>query len=107
MPSGGLRSTSFKSGNPAGRPKGVSKSVVADVRALARTYGADAIEALVSMLRNAKTPPAARVAAAIAMLDRGYGKQRMDVSGGLTLESLLIARLPDDERRRVCGEKND
>ena len=47
MPSGGLRSTSFKSGNPAGRPKGVSKSVVADVQALARRYGEDAIEALI------------------------------------------------------------
>ena len=52
------------------------KVVVADVRALARTYGEDAIEALVSIMGNAKTPPAARVAAAIAILDRGSGSRR-------------------------------
>src|SRR5271168_690644 len=101
MARGGLRSTSFKpgkSGNPGGRPKGVSTSVVADIRALAKTYGEDAIEALVSIMGNAKTPPAARVAAAIAVLDRGYGKpsQRMDMDmagSPITLEALIMARI--------------
>ena len=74
MARGGLRSTSFKpgkSGNPGGRPKGVSRSELADVRALARTYGEDAIEALVSVMESAKSPPAARVAVAIDVLERG------------------------------------
>ena len=75
---------------------------------LARTYGEDAIEALVSIMGNAKTPPAARVAAAIAVLDRGHGKpsQRMDVAGGLTLEALIMARINPD-RQRAYGDKND
>jgi hypothetical protein len=42
---------------------------------------------------NAKTPPAARIAAAIAVLDRGWGKpsQPMDMAGTVTLESLIMA----------------
>jgi hypothetical protein len=45
----------------------------------------------------AKTPPAARVAAAIAVLDRGWGKppQQMDMASTVTLESLIIASLGD------------
>jgi hypothetical protein len=44
---------------------------------------------------NAKTPPAARVAAAIAVLDGGWGKpsKRMDIAGTVTLESLIMASL--------------
>src|SRR5277367_6711276 len=99
MAHGGLRSTSFQPGqssNPGGRPRGVSRSELADVRALARTYGEDAIEALASIMANEKTPPAARVATAIAILDRGYGKpqQKMDLGSTVTLESLIMASLP-------------
>ena len=58
-----------QSGNPHGRPK-----VLADVRGLARTYTADAVAALVRIVRDPKAPQAAQVAAAQAILDRGWGK---------------------------------
>jgi hypothetical protein len=65
-----------QSGNPGGRPK-----VVAEVKELARAYTAEAIETLVSIMTNAKSAPAARVSAANALLDRGYGKPPQHIAG--------------------------
>ena len=58
-----------KSGNPGGRPK-----VVGGVQALAREYTPRAVETLRGIMENIKAPPAARITAAIAILDRGYGR---------------------------------
>lgn len=63
-----------QSGNPSGRPK-----VVAEVRDLARGKTGDAIKTLGEIMGNKKAPPAARVAAATAILDRGYGKPSQTV----------------------------
>jgi hypothetical protein len=57
------------SGNPGGRPK-----MVGHVRELARAHSEQAITVLAKIMGNAKSPPAARVAAANAILDRGYGR---------------------------------
>ena len=65
-------STSFRpgqSGNPNGRPK-----VVADVQNVAREHSSEAIETLAGIMRDPKAPAAARISAASALLDRGYGK---------------------------------
>ena len=58
-----------QSGNPGGRPK-----EVAEVKALARSHTATAIETLVSIAKSKKATDAARVSACIALLDRGWGK---------------------------------
>jgi hypothetical protein len=65
-----------QSGNPGGRPK-----VVAEVRELARAHTAEAIETLVSIMTDPKSAPAARVSAANALLDRGYGKPPQHITG--------------------------
>ena len=65
-----------KSGNPGGRPK-INK----DVQAFARTYTKAAIETLVKCMQTAD--PRTQVAAAQALLDRGYGKPAQAVSGDL------------------------
>lgn len=65
-----------QSGNPGGQPKGV-----AELRALARAHSPEAIGALVSIVRAVKAPAAARVAAAQAILDRGYGKPTVGEPG--------------------------
>lgn len=60
-----------KSGNPGGRPKEDNK-----VKELAREFTAEAVERLGYWLRSDN--PKASVGAAIALLDRGYGKPHQE-----------------------------
>jgi hypothetical protein len=69
---GGLRSTSFKKGqvnNPKGRPK-----AIIHLQELARAETEASIKTLVEIRDMVLAPPAARVGAANALLDRGWGK---------------------------------
>ncbi len=58
-----------QSGNPSGRPK-----IVGEIQHLARKATTLAIETLTRIASDRKAPPAAQVAAAVALLDRGYGR---------------------------------
>jgi hypothetical protein len=66
----------IQSGNPGGRPK-----VVVEVKELARAHTGEAIQTLVSIMTNPKSALAARVSAANALLDRGYGKPPQHITG--------------------------
>ncbi len=46
----------------------------ADIRSLARAYTQSSIKTLAAIAGSKKSPAAARVAAAVALLDRGWGK---------------------------------
>ncbi len=46
----------------------------AEIRSLARSHTEAAIKVLAGVMNQKKTPPAARVSAAVALLDRGWGK---------------------------------
>ena len=71
----------------AGRPKGVKSTVKVRgpvdkhvaLSELAREHTADALKTLVDICKDKETPAAARVSAASALLDRGYGKPRQEV----------------------------
>lgn len=65
------------SGNPGGRPKGVG-----DLRDLARSHTASALQVLLQVMEDASAAPSARVGAATAILDRGWGRpvQSIDAS---------------------------
>lgn len=77
-----------QSGNPVGRPRGD-----ATVKELARAHTSAAIGTLVASLKA--TSERTRVAAAIALLDRGWGqpKQEIDVNHNLPLASATDAAL--------------
>ena len=50
-----------------------------DIRSVARLHTSRAIRVLVGIMTSAKAAPAARVAAANAVLDRGWGKPKQMV----------------------------
>lgn len=50
------------------------KAIPTDIRSLCRAYTAESIRHLAAIMRQREYSPAARVAAANALLDRGWGK---------------------------------
>lgn len=62
----------------------------ADLRSLARSHTETAIKTLVGIMRQPKANPSARVAAAQALLDRGWGKadQTVDVRHTVSAEPM-------------------
>jgi hypothetical protein len=76
--------TSFRpgmSGNPGGRPK-----AALDMQELARAHTPDAIAALVAALAN----PRERVSAAVALLDRGWGKPVQALAGDSSAPPVVV-----------------
>lgn len=53
---------------------------VTEIRSLARSHTQTALRVLVAVMRNTKATPPARVAAANAILDRGWGKPTQSLS---------------------------
>lgn len=66
-----------KSGNPSGRPK--LPEDVKHVREMARLYTETAIATLASVMEDGSS--SARVAAAQAIMDRGWGKAEQPITG--------------------------
>jgi hypothetical protein len=80
---------SGSSPNPGGRPK-----IIEEIKTLAREYTETAIDTLVHIAENGKQE-SARVAAASALLDRGWGKPMQPVSG----EHVVTTHVSLAERR--------
>jgi HEAT repeat protein len=83
------------SGNPGGRPR-----VLGDVQELARQKSREAITTLANIMHDEKAPPAARVAAANALLDRGYGKPTQPISQ--TLAKVDPSSISDEELAAIA-----
>jgi hypothetical protein len=77
-----------QSGNPTGlpqKPETIEKRRIAkDIRDLCRSHTLDAVNALIDVLNSKSSPPAARVAAANSILDRGWGKAQIEVNATVT-----------------------
>ena len=64
-----------------------------EIRSLARSHTRTALNVLVAVMRNTKAPPPARVAAANAILDRGWGKATQAIANGEDGALELIQRI--------------
>ena len=53
-----------------------------EIRSLARSHTRTALNVLVRIMGNTKAPPPARIAAANAILDRGWGKAAQAIENG-------------------------
>ena len=63
--------------------KRVSKArTLTEIRSLARSHTRTAINVLVGIMRSSDATPAARVSAANAILDRGWGKVAQPIENG-------------------------
>ncbi len=77
----------------------------AEIRSLARAHTGSAIKNLVGIMNQPKAPAAARIAAANAILDRGWGKPTQphtDDEGGSV--KLIIKHIDPTKRpEEKCG----
>jgi hypothetical protein len=92
-----------QSGNPGGR----AKVALPDGRTLtdiAREHTPKAVEALVAVLDSKDASDAAKVSAATAILDRGWGRPKQDL--GIELKSdEQAASLLEQARRRAIEHR--
>ena len=86
-----------QSGNPDGRRKEVGP-----VRELAKQYTEAAIDTLAKVMEDPSAPPSARVAAAEALLARGWGRPQQDVD--LSISQVSMDQL--ETRSRICVEQS-
>ena len=85
-----------QSGNPSGRARGDHR-----IQELARGYGPDALETLAKIAREGQSE-SARVSAAVALLDRGYGKPpQLNTSDPGQLRKAV--ELSDDELATIAA----
>lgn len=78
----------------AGRPRGAKNKSTLELKGLAQQHTEDALKTLVEIMLSAESSDKARVAAANAILDRGFGKPHQSIDAEITG---TIADITDDE----------
>ena len=77
--------TKGQSGNPGGRPRGEG-----DIRELARKHTSSAVRTLAAIMNDASAAPSARVGAASALLDRGWGRPAQTINANLDANKPMV-----------------
>lgn len=69
--------------NPAGRP-----AIIRDIREAAKGHTRQALNTLISVMNDLDAPQGARIAAATAILDRGWGKPQQSLEARIGVENV-------------------
>lgn len=88
----------------AGRPKGRVTQAKRDLMEMAKDHGETALAVLVEIATNKQASEGARVSAANALLDRGYGKPTQTVDNKSSDGSMTPTKI---EIVAVSGEATD
>src|SRR4051794_18268367 len=83
---------------------GGRKPIPEDVKEAARALTVEAIETLGEVMRDKNAPPAARVSAATAILDRAYGKPAQTVNANVVR---TIVDISDAELAAIALSSRD
>jgi hypothetical protein len=87
----------------AGRKAGTPNKSTRELKALAGDYTERAVKTLVTVMEDPEAPPAARVAAADKLLDRGHGRPAVTVEANIgKLDPDLMYRLQTDMVERMA-----
>jgi hypothetical protein len=85
-------------------------NLASEVEELARRHTTAAVETFVSIMTDPKAPPATRLSAANALLDRGYGKpsQHSTGEGGSNFIRFITApeNLSNEDWQRKYGQRS-
>jgi hypothetical protein len=87
-----------QSGNPGGRAK-VTLPDGRTLTDLAREHTPKAVQALVDVLESTEASDAAKVSAATALLDRGWGRPKQDIGLEMKPDEATAALLEQARRR--------
>jgi hypothetical protein len=82
----------------AGGPTAAKTLLTQTINEKAAQYGDDAIAVMVALMNDAKTPENVRLAAANSLLDRGFGKPKIQVD--VTGDIGFVDKADLDERYR-------
>jgi hypothetical protein len=86
--------------NKGGRPRGALSATTREIRAIAQQHGAECIQFLMTVVRNAKATIDQRTVAAKEVLDRGYGKSAPPPQRRLGGGSYDFSRLTPEQVRQ-------
>jgi uncharacterized protein (DUF885 family) len=90
----------------AGRKSGTPNKSTRELKELAGEYTERAVKTLVAVMEDQEAPPAARVAAADKLLDRGHGRPAVTVEANVgKLDPDLIHRLQTDMVERMARSR--
>ena len=84
---------------PRASSEAIRKTVIADIKAAAKEASPEALKALKDVIANEKAPGAARVGAAVAILDRGCGQPTQAVEANVN----IFGQMTDDEQKTMLA----